>query len=233
MAIRHSKRAEVASTIGLLVGFVVLVSALGTSKFQRRSGGSWGHAFLVNLLWALALALPVGLVMVVAQRDVGDRMPSESWAMPLSPSTAEDRTYCVPRRHRRVTAIFFLVMLAAAPYVAVRAWRAGLSATIFVTLWAVVEIVVFRSWWWSSPISLTLRDGTLLIRMSGGIERELLIGAISEIRWRYWDASVTIRHDGGTLNVPKQVVRLDELLAELRRRNPAIRFDGRWPVNRA
>jgi len=41
--------------------------------------------------------------------------------------------------------------------------------------------------------------------------------------------AVTISYEGGTLNVPKQVVDIDDLIVEMRRRNSGIAFDGKWP----
>lgn len=65
--------------------------------------------------------------------------------------------------------------------------------------------------------------------MPGGTERHVPVSAVSEIRWPYWGGYVKLVYQGGTLDLPKQVKRLEDLVVELRRRNPAIRFDGTWP----
>lgn len=126
-------------------------------------------------------------------------------------------------------AAFFVCMAVAAPFFVVGALRAGPSATIFVACWVVVMVFVFRSWRRSSPSSLTLGSEELRVRMPGGDEQHIPLGTVSEIRWPYWGGYVQFVHEGGTLQVPKQVKQLDDLVVELRRRNPSIRYDGRWP----
>ena len=89
--------------------------------------------------------------------------------------------------------------------------------------------LAFRRWWQSSPVSLTLTAEELCVRPPNGRERRVPITAVSEIRWPYIGSYTKLRYDGGEINVPKQVKDLEGLVIELRRRNPAIVFDGTWP----
>jgi hypothetical protein len=223
------KQKDVARFVLLLIGVAVSASAFMVSEYQDHWGGSWFHAFLVHLPVSLAMTIPVGVFAVVAERDRGDQMPEALWAeRPPSP-TGDPKTYCVSRSHRVFSLGFFVCMFVSAPFFAVAALLTGPGVTIFVGSWVALLIIGFRSWWRSSPFRLTLDADDLRVLMSGGAERTIPVSAVSEIRWRYWGGDVMVRYEGGTLNVPRQVKRLDDLVVELRRRNPNIHFDGKWP----
>jgi hypothetical protein len=231
MVTRHGRRKAVAKLLLLLVGFSVAVSALGASEVQNHSGGSWIHAFLVNLPVSLAFSTPVGVVIAFNLRDRGDQMPAALWRE--RPPSPDSQTYSLSRSYRLVRVGIYVCMLLAAPFFAFSALRTGASATILFGCWLVGVIFVVRSERRSQPWSLTLNADELLVLTPGGPERHVPISAVSAISWPYWGGHVQIHYEGGTLNVPKQVKRLDDLVVKLRRRNSAIRFNGKWPPARA
>ncbi|MBI2709796.1 MAG: hypothetical protein HYX34_08880 [Actinobacteria bacterium] len=229
MADRRSKPTSAVRIVLILVGFAIAASAFGASKLQNNSGGTWVHAFLVSVPVVLAMATAVGVIMVVALRDKGDRMPTELGAPTEPGPTSISRSYTVSRAYRLATAGFFVCLAVGAPFFVVGALRTGPGAAVFVAWWVPIMVVVFRSWRRSSPSSLTLGSDELRVRTPGGGEQHVPLGTVSEIRWPSWGGYVQFVHESGTLQVPKQVKQLDDLVVELRRRNPSIRFDGSWP----
>jgi len=208
----------------------VVASAFGTSKLQSHSGGTWFHAFLVGLPVVLALATGVAVAILVGSRDRGDGMPAHLWTPFPAPRGREERIYAVGRSYRILTWAFYVAMAVAAPFFAIAAWRQDTpGALIFTAVWLVLMGVGVTQWWRSSPSTLTLTGDDLRVRSPGGIERTIPLNSVSEIRWPSVGDAVTISYEGGTLNVPKQVVDIDDLIVEMRRRNSRIAFDGKWP----
>jgi len=225
---RRSKRSDVIRLVLVLVAFCVATAAWGASKLQSSSGGTWLHAFLVGVPVILAMATPVAIIVIVSLRDRGDRMPTELWSGWTTPPDPSAENYTMSRGYRIATVGFFVCMLISAPFFIVAAIRAGPGATIFVGCWTVLLVLGVRSWR-RSPSDLTLVAEELRVRSPDGGEKHVPISAVSEIRWSYWSGYVRIVYNGGTLDLPRQIRRLDDLVIELRRRNPSIRFDGRWP----
>ena len=166
---------------------------------------------------------------MVRDRGTRDGMPAALW-FGRAPSQADDpRTYGVGRVWQAFMTVPFVFSVLAAPFFVVAAVRTGLGVTAFVALWAAILVWVFRSWRRSTPSRLTLDGEALHIVLPGGTGRRIPISAVSEIGWPFWGDYVLIRVESGTLQVPKHVKGLDELVVELRRRNPSMRFHGHWP----
>lgn len=225
----RSKRRDAVTIVLVVVGFSIASAAFGASKLQNNSGGTWAHAFLVSVPVVLAMATPVGIIMVVSLRDRGDRMPPELWSDRAPHPSPDTQTYTVGRGYRIGMVAFFACMAIAAPFFVVGAVTAGPGATIFVGCWVVIMVFVFRSWRRSSPLRLTLSAEELTVSTPDGSETHVPLSVVSEVRWPFWGGYVRIVYAGGTIDVPKQMKHLDGLVIELRRRNPAIGFDGSWP----
>jgi hypothetical protein len=226
---------KVKEATGIVIGLAVFgvgSSAFGASKLQRSTGGTWLQAFLASVPIILAMTTPIAILLIVAGRDRGDRMPTEVWRERTSVSSDDSATYSLGRWYRVGTSAFFILMVLMAPFFLIAGWRDELSAGLFVTLWVVLLAVMFRWWWTSSPSRLSVESGQLRVVMVGGSERRVPVAEVSAIRWPEIGGYVALKAQGLTLQIPKQVHHLDDLVVRLRQQNPAIQFDGSWPPPR-
>jgi hypothetical protein len=227
--VQDRRRKDILTIVVSVVVFCVTASAFGASKYQNNKGGSWLHAFFASMPIILAMAAVVGIAMIVGSRNRGDGMPEASWAAPVQSPGGEDQTYRLGRGQRVFMVAFFGCMLVAAPFFVINAVRTGPGAAIFVGCWLLIMGLMVRSWRRSSPTTIVVDKDRLTVSMTGGGEESVPLDAVTEIRWPYMGGYVTVVHSGGNLSIPKQFERLDDLVIEMRRRNPAIQFDGTWP----
>jgi hypothetical protein len=209
---------------------------------------SWRQDSLTVLPHTVGMCTVTGVLMAVVLRSRGDRMPPALWAQrrstspapppaaPLPPATrqrppardAAEVEHSVPTAHRLGMAAFFVVMAAAAPVFAVKALTDGAGPTLFVLAWLAIMGLLARQ---ATRLTRALRlDGEVVrITTMAGAETEIPTTSIRAIRWPSAGHYVALTHDAGTTWLHRRTSGLPDLMVELRRRNPAITYDGLWP----
>jgi hypothetical protein len=193
----------------------------------------------VTLLpFALGLAA-ISAVMAARQfRRRGDGMPPSVWAAHRSPppdreppppedgGLASDRVADAfgrlsrPRRILTITVATPAVLASlVVPRTIVPAVALCGMAALILLGWPVIK---------STPSALRVEGDELLVKPWFGPERPIPIDSITEIRCPPGDG-VFVVHDRRLLACPRRIAGLEALVIELRRRNPAITYDGPWP----
>jgi len=160
-------------------------------------------------------------------------MPKEVWTQ-TQPDSSGDQEYRVSTPYRLLTNGFFLLMAALSPFFIFAALRDGPGPTIFVSVW--LAMMAYGAWWQSQRVAetLTLEKDVLHIYAGRSARRhvDIPLQDIRSIVWPRVGQYITIVHCDSRTWIPTQVKRLDELVVELRKRQPGIGFEGRWPPRR-
>jgi hypothetical protein len=226
----HVERRHVVRVLLTMVGFDLVAAALASSEYQDNSGGTRLHAFLAVVAVVAAMSIPVSVAIVFTKRDRGDQMPAALVSQP--PDGDTELTYALTPTFRWVGLLIAVAVAIGVPALVVASWDDRPESTVFLACLLAIATYGFGEWWQSYVTRLSLSGDTLNVTVVGGKRRSLPLTAISEVRMPPTGSMIQLEHAAGTLQIPQRMERVDQFVVELRRRNPAIRYDGTWPPRR-
>lgn len=221
---------EVAGIILAFAAFVLASSAFGVSETREYRDGSWWAGFLSNLPMVAAFSVPIAALMIFATRRSADGMPEELWADGGTCETRSQR-YQIRRTYRWLTLGGLALTALVAPFVIYEASREAWDVRLFLVCWAAMVAGAIYYHLVREPEALTLDAGVLRVETNPlrRRSRDIPVSSIEDILWPTFGDRITIVHGGKKLRMTKRTDRLDQLVIELRRQNPQIRFSGPWP----
>ena len=221
---------EVAGIVLFLAIFVVASSVFGVSEIRSYRGGSWWDGFLSNLRTVAPFSVPMAALMIFATRRSADGMPEELWVHGGAVGTRPQR-YQIRPTYRWLTLGGLALVALVAPFAIDEASREAWDVGLFFVCWAVVIAAAIYYRLAREPEALTLVDDVLRVETNPLRRRfrDIPVSSIEEILWPTFGDRITIVHGGKKLHMTKRTDRLDQLVVDLRRQNPQIRFSGPWP----
>lgn len=177
-----------------------------------------------------SFSVPIAALMIFATRRSADGMPRELWAHSGTAGTRSQR-YPIRRTYRWLTLGGLALMALVAPFAIYEARREAWDVRLFLVCWAVgiAGAIYYRLV--REPEALILEAGVLRVETNPlrRRSRDIPVSSIEDILWPTFGDHIIIVHGGKKLHMTKRTDRLDQLVVELRRQNPEIRFSGPWP----
>jgi len=186
-----------------------------------------------RVITALLVIVPFGLLLAWNLTRTADRMPRQLWAgVPPAGGTVECRVRGYYRAVTLTMAVAFPVLgVVMVVGVLVSRMHDGVAVAVFVAGWTAGAVVASRWLLFREPMWLRLTADDVL-EVHGTRWAPVLhipVAEITSVKSTPIDKYVSFSAGPQRVRMPKDAHGLREFMVELRRRNPAVEFQGGWP----